>query len=114
MVIEARHDPDAVRALLDRALADVRGGDGEALYMARDFGLTRFANSQIHQNVIEHDATLRVRLTADGRTGVASTNRLDDQGLRDVVDRALAIRDRAARNPDAAPLPEGSATPHAT
>src|SRR5438067_4922022 len=114
MVSDARHDPDAVRALLARALADVRGGDGEALYMARDFGLTRFANSQIHQNVVEHDATLRVRLTADDRTGVASTNRLDDQGLRDVVDRALAIRDRATRNPDAARLPEGSSTPHAT
>ena len=114
MVTDGRHDPEAVRRLLARALAAVRGGDAEALYMARDLGLTRFANSQIHQNVVEHDATLRVRLTDGGRTGVASTNRLDDEGMRDVVGRALAIRDRAARNPEAAPLPEGSSTPHAT
>ena len=114
MVNGAQHDPEVVRQLLAKALSLVRGGDAEAVYMARDFGLTRFANSQIHQNVIEHDATLRVRLTDDDRTGVASTNRLDDEGLRDVVVRALAIRDRAGRNTEAAPLPEGSTTPHAT
>jgi len=114
MVNGAQHDPEAVRRLLARTLSSVRGGEAEAVYTAQDFGLTRFANSQIHQNVIEHDATVRVRLTDGGRTGVASTNRLDDEGLRDVVGRALAIRDRAARNPDAAPLPEGSSTPHAT
>ncbi|TME33828.1 MAG: hypothetical protein E6I62_03630 [Chloroflexi bacterium] len=114
MVNDGRHDPEAVRRLLARTLASVRGGDAEAVYMARDFGLTRFANSQIHQNVVEHDATLRVRLTDDGRTGVASTNRLDDEGLRDVLGRAQAIRDRAARNPDGAPMPEGIATSHAS
>jgi len=114
MVNGAQHDPEAARRLLAKTLSSVRGGEAEALYMARDFGLTRFANSQIHQNVIEHDATVRVRLTDDGRTGVASTNRLDNEGLRDVVARAVAIRDRAARNPDAAPLPDGGSTPHAT
>jgi PmbA protein len=114
MVSDARHDPEAVRRILSETLASIRGGEGEALYLGRDAALTRFANSQIHQNVIEHDATVRVRVTDDGRTGVASTNRLDGQGLRDVVERALAIRERAARNPDAAPLPEGSSTAHAT
>jgi PmbA protein len=114
MVNGERHDPEAVRRLVARVLAGVQGGDAEAVYIARDFALTRFANSQIHQNVVEHDATLRLRLADEGRTGVASTNRLDDDGLRDVIQRATAIRDRASRNPDAAPLPEGSSTPHAT
>jgi PmbA protein len=114
MVNGSRHDPEAVRRLLATALAQARGGDAEAVYTARDFGLTRFANSQIHQNVIEHDASVRVRITQDGRTGVASTNRLDDEGLRDVVSRATTIRDRAASNPEAPPLPEGTSTPHAT
>ena len=36
--------------------------------------LTRFANNTIHQNVAEHDATIRVRLVDGGRTGVAATN----------------------------------------
>src|SRR4029077_15770745 len=114
MVNGARHDPGAVRRLLAKALAEARGGDAEAVDTARDFGLTRFAHSQIHQKVIEHDASVRVRLAQAGRTGVASTNRLDDEGLRDVVTRAAAIRDRAASNPDTPSIPQGTSSPHAT
>jgi predicted Zn-dependent protease len=112
MVSPDRHDPQAAAGILDRVLGMVRGGEAEAAYTARDAALTRFANSQVHQNVVDHDATLRVRLVADGRTGVAATNRLDDEGLRAVVASAAAIRDRAARNPETPPLAEGPATGH--
>jgi PmbA protein len=107
-----RHDPEMAARLLDRVLGMVRGGEAEAVYTARDAALTRFADSQVHQNVVDHDAVLRVRLVDDERTGVATTNRLDDEGLRAVVANAAAIRDRAARNPDTARLPEGPASPH--
>jgi PmbA protein len=109
-----RHDPAAVDQILRRVLQRVPNGEAEALYIARDAALTRFANSQVHQNVAETDATIRVRTVSDGRTGVASTNRLDDDGLNAVIERALAIRDRAARNPESAALPRGTANGHAT
>jgi PmbA protein len=66
--------------------------------------LTRFANSSIHQNVAERDASLRLRIVRDARTGVATTNRLDDEGLREVVARASATMALATPNPDGAPL----------
>ncbi len=88
---------------LDLALSLVRG-DAEALYLARDAALTRFAASRIHQNVSEHDASLRVRVVDGGRTGVASTNRLDDQGIAEVVSRATEICRRSAPNPELTPL----------
>ncbi|HET7520613.1 MAG TPA: TldD/PmbA family protein [Candidatus Limnocylindria bacterium] len=88
---------------IDLALRLVRG-EAEVLYLARDAALTRFANSRIHQNVVEHDASLRVRVVADGRTGVASTNRLDDQGIAEVVGRAQEICRRSAPNPELPPL----------
>jgi PmbA protein len=113
LVRAERHDPEAVRSLLDDVLARVGSGEAEALYTARDAALTRFANSQIHQNVAEHDANVRVRVVLDGQTGVASTNRLDEAGLQAVVERAVAIRDRAARNPDTPPLASGGVSPHA-
>jgi PmbA protein len=109
-----RHDPEAARFLLDRVLERVGSGEAEAVYIARDAALTRFANSQIHQNVAEHDATIRIRTVIDGQTGVASTNRLDEAGLKAVVERAVAIRDRAARNPETPPLASGGDTPHTT
>jgi predicted Zn-dependent protease len=95
-----------VDALLDRALAHSTAEKTETLYIAQDAALTRFATNQIHQNVREHDASLQVRVIDDGRIGVASTNRLDEPGIRDVVDRATAIAKRSAPNPRAAVLPE--------
>ncbi len=83
--------------------------DGEALYLGRDAALTRFAGSRIHQNVSEHDATLRIRAVDSDRSGVASTNRLDAAGIAEVVARAADICHRAAPNPQPTPLPAGDA-----
>jgi PmbA protein len=101
---EERHDE-----LLARVLNLVEEGEAEVTLTARDAALTRFANSRIHQNVAERDASLRVRVRQDGRTGVASTNRLDDQGLKEVIARASEIRRRSAPNPELPPLAEAEA-----
>jgi predicted Zn-dependent protease len=93
--------------VLDAALSRV-DGQAEALFLARDAALTRFANSQIHQNVSEHDASLRIRVVDGGRSGVASTNRLDTDGITDAVRRATALCERAAENPDPTPLAASS------
>ncbi|MGH2830621.1 MAG: TldD/PmbA family protein [Actinomycetota bacterium] len=71
-------------------------------------GLTRFANSRIHQNTWREDVEIRVLAVADGgRTGVASTRALGpDQVSRAAAD-ALAIA-RVGR-PD--PSFPGLATP---
>jgi predicted Zn-dependent protease len=108
-VVAGREEIDA---LLDRALAHSTAPQTEALYLGQDAALTRFANNQIHQNVREHDATLQVRVIDDGRIGVASTNRLDDGGVRFVVERALAIAARSAPNPAAAIIPEPDGREH--
>jgi PmbA protein len=101
-----------LQLLLERALGYATGGQIEALYLGQDSALTRFANNQIHQNVREHDATLQVRVIDDGRIGVASTNRLDDAGIRELVERATAIAQRSQPNPNAAVLPEPNGTEH--
>ena len=84
------HDPQRIDDLLTSAITAASGGDAEveATYHATDAALTRFANSRIHQNVAEHDATLRLRVIRDGRTGVAGTNRLDPAGIRAAATRA--------------------------
>ena len=97
---------DDVGALLDRALALSQAPQTEVVYLGQDSALTRFATNQIHQNVREHDASLQVRVIDQDRIGVASTNRLEEDGIRDVVERAAAIAARSAPNPRAAILPE--------
>lgn len=103
---------DEIDALLDRALGHSTAEHVEALVMAQDLALTRFATNRIHQNVREHDATLQVRVIDHDRIGVASTNKLDEAGIRDVVERANAIAERSAPNPRAAVLPEPDGRAH--
>ena len=103
---------DEVETLLDLALAHSTSDGTEALYMAQDAALTRFATNRIHQSVREHDAQLQVRVIDKERVGVASTNRLDDEGIRGVVERATAIAQRSSPNPHAAILPEPDGRPY--
>ncbi len=95
--------------LAERALAfaQERGPDqAEVLYLGEDSALTRFANSEIHQNVAESNATVNVRMVFGTRIGVASTNRLDDESLRRVAEAAATISRLQAENPDFRSLPE--------
>jgi predicted Zn-dependent protease len=99
------------REVAAAALARIDAGlEGEAMVTERDLALTRFAGSRIHQNLAERDVTLRVRVRRDSRTGVASTNRLDPDGIAEAVSRATAIAALAAPEPDPAPLAGGAGT----
>jgi PmbA protein len=102
---------DAIDELLDAAMAQSTAEQTEVLYFGEDSALTRFANSQIHQNVREHDRSIQVRVIDRQRVGVASTNRLDSVGLREVVQSAISIAERSAPNPQAAVLPTAAGGP---
>jgi predicted Zn-dependent protease len=65
--------------------------EAEALVMAEDSALTRFANSEIHQNVAETNVTINLRVVLGKRIGVASSGRTDEEGLRRLVENAAAI-----------------------
>ncbi len=81
-------------ALAESALAHVlRDGvtEAEALVTAEDSALTRFANSEIHQNVAERGVSINLRVVVGKRVGVASSDRTDDEGLRRLAENATAI-----------------------
>ena len=52
-------------------------------------GLTRFANSFVHQHVTEDTRTVRLHVAVDGRTSVASTSALDEESLADLVEATV-------------------------
>lgn len=81
-------------ALAEAALAEaLRDGvtEAEALVMAEDSALTRFANSEIHQNVAETNRVVNLRVVIGKRVGVASTSRTDPEGLRRLAENAASI-----------------------
>ena len=52
---------------------------------------TRFANNTITQNTVQKNVTLHVSAAFGQKIGHASTNRLDPDSLREVVNRAEQI-----------------------
>jgi len=94
-----------VRALLEKVLGFSQATQTEALFFGTERSLTRFANNYIHQNVAETNTAVSVRAVLGNKIGVASTNKIDDEALRDVVKRALAIASVQPENPEFKSLP---------
>ena len=76
-----------------------------SIYSYRAY-LTRFANSEIHQNVGEEDSILRLRFILGKRISVISSNSLDEESIRNLVIRAKKIAELQAEDPDFVSLPE--------
>jgi predicted Zn-dependent protease len=104
--------PDEIRRVADAAL-DVPGADAvEVLFLHEWNGLTRFADSAIHQSTAREDTALRVRVISGGRIGVASTNELSTDGAVAAARSAMELASMAPPDPmfpglaPPAPVPE--------
>jgi PmbA protein len=82
--------------ILGRALAAANVEEADAVFIATDQNISRFANSSVHQNMSEESAGLTLRVIVDGRMGVASTSSFDDDELAATADLAR----EAARHSD--------------
>ncbi|MEM3415600.1 MAG: DNA gyrase modulator [Thermoproteota archaeon] len=67
--------------------------------------LTRFANSQIHQNMYEKNYTADVRVVIRKKIGTAKANSLDDESLRKMVETVKIAKLQKDRS-DFVSLPE--------
>ena len=74
----------AERALemAEKALAVAGADEVEVTLYSESGGLTRFADSIIHQHTERSDAQIRVRVVTGKRSASASTNRLDANRTR--------------------------------
>jgi predicted Zn-dependent protease len=107
-------DKQAGEALFSQVLDAARSlgiGEVEVIIAGGTHSLTRFANNTIHQNVAERTQHLSVRPVIEGRTARASTNRLDAEGIRRVVEEAVAITRLQAPDPGLPPLVEPADCP---
>ncbi len=113
MVTDGR-DPRAWLSLAETVLghAEREGAtEAEVLVMAEDSALTRFANSEIHQNVAERNVSVNLRFVLGKRVGVASTGHTDPEGLRRLAGTASEIAHHSAERADWGGLPEPTPIP---
>ena len=98
-------DPLAIaETVLARAM-DAGASEAEVLVSSDDQALTRFANSEIHQNVAETSASVNLRFVLGRRIATASTGRIDEAGLAALVHRAAAVARTCEELEDWAGLP---------
>lgn len=78
----------------------------EVLFSAGKFSLTRFANNTIHQNVAEENHVVSVRTVFGQKTARATTNKFDDESLRQVVKSSESLARVQHPDPDLLPVPD--------
>jgi PmbA protein len=83
-----------------RTALDVQGADGLEVLFAHEWGgLTRFADSSIHQSTWREDTLLKVRAVIQGRVGVATTNDFSKEGASAAARDAIELAQTAAPDP---------------
>jgi PmbA protein len=74
--------------VLERALAVAKADEADAVFISGDRNISRFANSNLHQNMSEESAELTLRVILGGAMGVASTTLFDDEEIARTADLA--------------------------
>ena len=97
---------------LAHAALDAAGGEAEAVVQVESSGLARFAGSEVHQPTLIENAVVTLRVVLDSRTGTATTNKTDTDGLAALARRATEAAESAPRDetfPGLAPPAEPAA-----
>jgi PmbA protein len=99
---------DHAAEIFQRIQKDTSADEVEAIFYTTSNALTRFANNVIHQNLAEENVAISVRTVFAGRTARATTNKLDDDSLRRVVQASENLAKVQQPDPDLLPMPASS------
>jgi predicted Zn-dependent protease len=90
----------AVRVALKKG-----AGQAQVASFLMDTALTRFANSQIHQNVASKGGGVAIKVITNKKIGTMRANTLDERKIEDAVEKALNIARVSPPNKDFRSLP---------
>ncbi len=96
---------ERVLSTLSKMVKGSKADHTETVYIGGESGLTRYANSTIHQNVSELNGKTYFRTTLGKKIGVASTNSSREDDLRKALGSALEIAKNQKDNPYFESLP---------
>jgi predicted Zn-dependent protease len=86
--------------LAQRALRAAEGDETLALVHHERSGMARFASSEVHQPTLIENDVVEIQVVRDGRLGIASSNRTDEEGLKTLAARAAEAADSAPPDGD--------------
>jgi len=105
---------DQAAEIFKRIKSNSSADEVEVLFYGGKTALTRFANNIIHQNVAEENYSVSVRTAFGGRTARATTNKLDEDSLKRVVQASESLAKVQHPDPDLLPMPDAGEGARAT
>ena len=81
------------------AIHAAAGDEAEAVVLTERSGLARFAGREVHQPTLIDNVVVTLRVVRDGKVGIAATNRVEPDGLRELARRAGEAADSSVAEP---------------
>lgn len=100
-----------VKSVADFVLKNSSADETEVVLTRSDFGLTRFANNQIHQNVVRESEGVSIRVVLGKRIGVVKTDNLEKSSLKKAVGEAREMAETQRSDPAFKSLPDPAKYP---
>jgi predicted Zn-dependent protease len=85
--------------IAENAIKAAAGDEAEAVVLTERSGLARFAGHEVHQPTLIDNVVVTLRVVRDGKVGVAATNRVEPEGLRELARRAAKAADSSVAEP---------------
>lgn len=96
---------DQAKSIADQILESIHAESAEVVVSSKASDLTRFYKNSVHQNVEEKEVRVHLKAWVGARSGMASTNALDEASLKELANKVVEI---------VAISPEGEAIPTLT
>ncbi len=98
------YSKDEVKAITDKVLNMCKADGVEVVFSGGERSATRFANSSITANLIEHDQEVQISVYYGKKTASATTHQFDDDSLKRTIEAVQALARRKPDNPEVMPL----------
>src|SRR3954469_1345779 len=98
------YSKEEVKTITDRVLNMAKADGVEVAFAGGERSATRYANSTITANLVEHDQQVTITVYYGQKSASASTHQFDDASLKSAIDQAQELAKRRPDNPESMPL----------
>jgi predicted Zn-dependent protease len=98
------YSKDEIKQITDKVLNMCKADAVEVRFSGGERSATRFANSSITANLIEHDQEVSIEVRYGQKSASATTHQTDDETLKRTIDAVQALARRKPDNEELMPL----------
>ena len=95
---------EEVKAITDKVLNMAKADAVEVRFSGGERSATRYANSTITANLVEHDQEVQITVYYGQKSATTSTHQFDDASLKSAIEQAQELAKRRPDNPELMPL----------